>query len=84
MTFLEILTFIAAIVIPFGILPQAYKIFKDKTAKEISIVTFSVLFVGMIIFLLYSIEINNLIYIITYALSVLAYGLILVGWFLYK
>lgn len=84
MTLLENIAFIAAIVIPFGIFPQAYKIFKRKDASDISLVTFLILFLGMIVFLLYSIELNNFILILTYALSSLAYGLILLGWFLYK
>jgi MtN3 and saliva related transmembrane protein len=63
--------------------PQAYKIFKRKSAKDISILTYSLLLSGAIIWILYGIEIGNFPVIITNTLGAINIGLVVIGWFLY-
>ncbi len=63
--------------------PQAYKIFKRKSAKDISIITFSVLFVGALIWILYGIEIGDFPITLSNSFGALSLGSVIVGWFLY-
>ncbi|MEK6935735.1 MAG: SemiSWEET family transporter [Nanoarchaeota archaeon] len=63
--------------------PQAIKIFKRKSAKDISILTYSILLIGAFIWVIYGIDIQNTPIIITNALGVMALGSVVLGWFLY-
>jgi len=63
--------------------PQAYRIFKRKSAGDISILTYSFLFSGAIIWILYGIEIENFPVIIANAFGSINIGLVIIGWFLY-
>jgi MtN3 and saliva related transmembrane protein len=63
--------------------PQAYKIFKRKSAKDISILTYSFLFIGTVIWILYGIEIMNFPVLITNVFGAVNIGLVVIGWFLY-
>ena len=83
---MTILSFLATI---FGSLsglanfPQAYRIFKRKSAKDISILTYSFLLLGAIVWILYGIEIKNFPVVITNILGAINIGLVVIGWFLY-
>lgn len=63
--------------------PQVLKIFKRKSAKDISIITYTFLFIGAIIWILYGIEIKNFPIIITNIFGGINLGLVVIGWFLY-
>lgn len=83
------MTTLSILAVTFGTLsgianaPQWYKIFKRKSAKDISIITYSFLFIGALIWVFYGIEIKNLPIIITNILGAINIGLVVVGWFLY-
>ncbi|MBU2638503.1 MAG: hypothetical protein KJ955_06010 [Nanoarchaeota archaeon] len=64
-------------------LPQAYKIFKRKSAKDISILTFGTLFIGVFLWILYGIEINNFPLIITNSIGSVGLLSVIVGWYMY-
>jgi len=64
--------------------PQAYRIFKRKSAKDISIITYSFLFAGAITWIFYGIEISNLPITITNILGAINLGLVVIGWYLYR
>ncbi|MFH1445248.1 MAG: SemiSWEET family transporter [Nanoarchaeota archaeon] len=80
---LEILATMFGIISGIANLPQAYRIFKRKSAKDISILTYSILIVGAIIWLLYGIELANFPIIITNAIGSINIGLVIVGWYFY-
>jgi len=63
---------------------QAYKIFKRKSAKDISIITYLILFIGAVIWVLYGIEISSFPLWISNSIGALGVILILVGWAMYK
>jgi MtN3 and saliva related transmembrane protein len=63
--------------------PQAYKIFRRKSAKDISIITYSFLELGAIIWILYGIEIGEFPVIITNIVGAIAIGLVVIGWLLH-
>ena len=84
MTTLAIMATSLGIIMSIGVIPQIYKIFHRKSAKDISGITYFILTIGMIIWVLYGFEINSWPNIITSGLGGIVYFIILVGWFLYK
>lgn len=83
MTLISILATIFGTISGIANLPQAYKIFKRKSAKDISIITYSFLFVGAVIWIFYGIEIKEFPVIITNILGTINIGLVILGWFMY-
>ena len=63
--------------------PQAHRIFKRKSAKDISIITYSTLLIGATIWVFYGIEIMNLPLIISNIIGVISVIFIIYGWILY-
>lgn len=63
--------------------PQVLKIFRRKSAKDISIITYSFLIIGALIWIFYGIEIKNFPIIITNIIGTINIGLVIIGWFIY-
>jgi MtN3 and saliva related transmembrane protein len=63
--------------------PQAFKIFKRKSAKDISILSVSIFFTGSFIWTLYGIELKNFPIIITNGLAFISLCFVVLGWTLY-
>ncbi len=83
MTILSTLATIFGIMNGFANLPQIYKIFKTKSAKDISPLTYIILTMGTIVWILYGIEIKNVPVLIMNSLSLFEFILIITGIFLY-
>ncbi|MEK6864176.1 MAG: SemiSWEET family transporter [Nanoarchaeota archaeon] len=83
MSLLYILATVFGAVSGIANIPQVYKIFKRKSAKDISIITYSFLSLGAFIWVLYGIDIGNFPITITNILGGINMGLIIIGWFLY-
>ena len=83
MSILSILATISGSVMALASLPQIYKIFKRKSAKDISAISYSCYTLGGIIWLLYGIELNSSAVIISNTLSATTSISVLIGWFLY-
>jgi MtN3 and saliva related transmembrane protein len=83
MTILSILATVFGIVNGFANFPQIWKIYKTKSAKDISIVTYLILTVGTIVWLLYGIEIRSVPIIIMEALVLIEFVFVLIGCYLY-
>jgi len=81
--FLESLATFVGIVGSVAMLPQVYRIFKRKSAKDISILTYSFLFVAGIIWVLYGVNIQSSPLIITNFVGSASLLGIIIGWFLY-
>ncbi len=64
-------------------LPQAYRIFKRKSAKDISLITYLILFVGGIIWILYGIEIDNFPLILANVIGIFGVSSVIIGWIKY-
>ena len=83
---MNIIAFLATI---FGIatglanIPQIIKIFKRKSAKDLSIVTQTIFLLSSIIWLIYGFELSNFPLIIANIIYVLTYSIIVVGFLLY-
>jgi MtN3 and saliva related transmembrane protein len=75
---------IAGIAMSLANYPQAYKIYKTKSSKDISLLTYIILVIGGLIWLLYGISIRNFPIIITYSFGTFSSFLVLIGIFKYK
>jgi len=75
---------IAGIAMSLANYPQAYKIYKTKSSKDISLLTYIILVIGGLIWLLYDISIRNFPIIITYSFGTFSSFLVLIGIFKYK
>ena len=67
--FLAIATTIFGSIMGMAYLPQAYRIFKRKSSEDISIILFSTLAIGITLWLLYGLAIDNYPLIIANAVS---------------
>jgi len=83
MTILTLLATFFGIMMSLSGIPQIIKIFKRKSAKDISQVTYSIIFTGGIVWFLYGMEIQNTPIIISNSIGSLVAFVILLGWFLY-
>lgn len=57
---IEIIGLIAAALTTSSFIPQVYKVWKEKSVKDISLVMYTVLFIGVVLWLYYGIEIGSL------------------------
>ncbi|PIO08774.1 hypothetical protein COU59_00350, partial [Candidatus Pacearchaeota archaeon CG10_big_fil_rev_8_21_14_0_10_34_12] len=62
-------------------LPQAYRIFKRKSAKDLSIVTYSFQIISVIVWLVYGFEILNWPIIISNTFATISLSIVIFGWF---
>lgn len=83
MTFLYILATISGVFLAFGALPQAIKIFRKKSAGDLSPVTYFITVIGGFIWILYGSEIKNLPIVLSNIIGVAISVLVLAGWYLY-
>jgi MtN3 and saliva related transmembrane protein len=84
MTLLATLAMIFGVINGFANVPQIYKIFKTKSAKDISILTYSILTVGSIVWILYGIELMNMPILTMNGLALVEFIIILIGCYLYR
>ena len=80
---LETLATITGVVGSFATIPQIYRIFKRKSAKDISIWTYLYWFAASVIWILYGLNIQSFPIWITNLIGSLAMIGVIVGWFLY-
>lgn len=80
---LESLATITGVISSFAMLPQIYRIFRRKSAKDISIWTYLYMFVAGIIWILYGLNIQSYPIWVTNLMGSLTMIDIIVGWFLY-
>jgi len=83
MTFLSILATVFGVLMGLGNLPQALKIFSRKSAKDISIITYTILLIGSSIWVLYGIEMQNFAMISSNGFGFVCVFLVVIGWIIY-
>ncbi len=83
MTFLSSFATIIGIVASIGMIPQVIKIYKRKSAKDISVSSNLFMLFAGIIWILYGIEINSIPLISTNLTGSITIFIIIIGWFLY-
>lgn len=83
MSLLSILATVFGVVVGLSQLPQAIKIFRRKSAKDISILTYLMISAGGIVWILYGFEIKSIPVIATNLVGAVGVVMIITGWFLY-
>ena len=83
MTILALLATISGSIMALSGFPQAWKIFRRRSAGDIAPITYWILVPGGIIWILYGIEINNMPIILSNIIGLVTAAGILLGWFLY-
>lgn len=83
MTILASLATITGVFLGLGSLPQAIKIFRTKSAKDIAPVSYVIVVFGSSIWILYGLELRSLPIVIPNILGVILGVVILAGWFRY-
>jgi len=83
MTLLATLATIFGVVNGFANFPQIYKVFKNKSARDLSIITYIMLATGSFVWILYGLEIMNTPVLIMNGLAFIEFLILLFGCFLY-
>ena len=83
MSVLSILATVFGVVGSVAMFPQVYRIFKRKSAKDISISSYAFLLAAGVIWTLYGFELQDLPLIVTNLLGSLTVVGVVAGWFLY-
>lgn len=73
----QIVTIVVGIIMSIGYFPQAYKIYKNKSAKNISVVSFSIAAFGTLIYTLYGFFIHDIVLILSFIVGVIGSRLVL-------
>ncbi len=84
MTFLSILTTIVGVAMGFSGLPQAIKIFKTKSAGDVSPLTYIILLFGGVVWALYGIEIKSVPLVLSNAIGTFTVSLVLFSYYRYS
>ncbi|NDI98421.1 hypothetical protein GWA97_04985 [Flavobacterium sp. LaA7.5] len=77
MSYIEIVGILAAIFTTVANIPQAVKVIRTRSTKSLSAVTYSFLFMGMVLWVLYGIERKDIPIIVTNSIAGLLCGIIL-------
>ena len=74
----ELIGFIAAVCTTFAFLPQVIKVWKTKQTKDLSLRMYSIMFIGILLWLVYGIRIDSLSIILANVVTAILVGTILV------
>lgn len=77
MKIFQVLTTIVGIVMSIGYFPQAYKLYKTKSAENLSILSFSIFAAGTLIRTLYGVFIGDRVLILSFIVGVVGSRLVL-------
>ncbi len=81
---LAIIVTFTGTIMSLGYVPQIQKIWKRKSVEDISIPTFIILFVGLIVWLLYGLSINAYPIIIANSIGLVVIGVLIFSYFKFK
>lgn len=73
----QIITTVVGIIMSIGYFPQAYKIYKTKSAENISLATFVIFALGTLIWTLYGFFIKDYVLILSFTVGVIGSWLVL-------
>ncbi len=84
MTILSILATAFGVVSAIAIAPQVIKIFSNKSARDVSILTYIFFFAGTIVWFSYGIELNNFAIILGNSIGGILNSAVIIGCLLYS
>ncbi|UCD04564.1 MAG: hypothetical protein JSW73_02945 [Candidatus Woesearchaeota archaeon] len=64
--------------------PQTYKMFKRKSSADVSIISFSILLPGLLVWLMYGISLSNMPLIIANTIAIIGDVSVIITYFKYK
>ncbi len=73
----EIIVTIVGILMSVGYYPQAYKIYKSKSARDVSVPTYAIFSAGTLVWTIYGVYLNDLPIILSFSIGVLGSWLVL-------
>jgi MtN3 and saliva related transmembrane protein len=77
MEFFKIITGVIGVLMSLGYYPQAYKIWKLKSARELSLINYAILSIGTTLWLVYGILMNDSTIIVGFVFGVIGSWLVL-------
>ena len=83
MSFLSILAGAFGVINGLANIPQIIKIYRTKSAEDLSFITYGTLFVGTLVWILYGLEIRNAPILILNGIASVLFIIILIGLYLY-
>jgi len=83
MAIIEILATVLGVITGLANVPQIIKILKNKSAKDISIITNLIFVISSIVWLSYGLQLKSYPLIVANIIYIITYGLIVVGWVFY-
>lgn len=83
MSVIAILATIFGLISGLANVPQIIKIFKTKSAKDLSLITQTIFLVMSVVWLIYGFNIHDLPLILSNVLYVITYSIIVIGYILY-
>ena len=83
-TGVEMIGTIGALVICVSAIPQVIKTYTTKSSGDLSILYLCILMMGMILLQIYSINVQDFVFIFGNTLSMIMTGLLIVMWFKYQ
>jgi MtN3 and saliva related transmembrane protein len=83
MATIEILATILGVITGLANVPHIIKIFKGRSAKDISIITNLIFVTSSVVWLLYGFQLESYPLIIANIIYIITYGLIVFGWMVY-
>jgi len=81
---LEFLTTIMGILMSLAYFPQAYKMFRNKSAKNISIISYCIFALGTTLWFVYGITISSWVIILSFVPGVIGSWLVLILTLIYR
>lgn len=79
-TVFEILGMIGSLIVCMSIIPQVMKTYRTRSARDLSIVSLSSLMTGLVLMMIYSVHIQDLVFIFGNTLSIVSILILMVLW----
>lgn len=83
MTFLSVFATFFGVLSALANVPQAYRIFRRKSAKDLSVWTYSIFLVSSTAWVFYGLEIGGTAIVVANAIGIVPLVAVLVGWYWY-
>lgn len=81
---IDILATIVGILMSLGYYPQAYKILKSKSSKDVSIISYLIFAIGTLTWLIYGLIIDSVPIILSFVLGVIGSWLVVILLIIYR
>ena len=84
MIILKILVAVVGVLMSLSYFPQAYLIYKNKSARDVSLLSFSIFAFGTVVWVIYGFALNDMSIVASFSLGVIGSWLVLALKLIYK